>query len=79
MHNHFGDTVSACSIFVLSTLMKQCTECCLNCSTVTEGPVSLWFLCITQVGQLGVDGRGFLSVPGLFLGPDGGPGAARET
>lgn len=32
--------------FVLGALMKQHTECCLNCSTVTEGPsgaVSLGF------------------------------------
>lgn len=42
--------------FVLGALMKQHTECCLNCSTVTEGPsgsVSLWFPCIRQAVQLG--------------------------
>lgn len=68
--------------FVLGAFMKQYTECCLNCSTVTEGPrqgaVSLWFPCTMQVVQLGGDGRGFLSVPGLFLGPAGGPGASWE-
>lgn len=63
MHCHFGGTVLfyACFIFVLGVLVKQCTECCLNCSTVTEGPreetVSLWFM------QLGLNGR----VSFLFL------------
>lgn len=70
MHSHLGGTVYACSLFALGALMRRYTECCLNCSTVTEGPggaASLWFACIRQTVQLGAAGRAFLFVLGLFL------------
>lgn len=66
----FGGTVYACSLVALGAFMKRYTECCLNCSTVTEGhggAVSLWFACIQQAVQLGGAGRVFLSVLGLYL------------